>query len=144
MMLSLTQLSTNAAVNAIRHGDLSLKTVDQLDEIDCFSASKIHTALLKRDQIGWSARMQAIHMDINSRRWKGIYMEETSAYGDYFRDIVIVWGEDDSENWDEDHEDLQRIDETVHPEWQEYYDWMERNDMLDDEEDYDDISMPFD
>ena len=141
MVLSLTQLSTNSVVNAIRHGDLSLKTVDQLDEIDCFSASKIHTALLKRDQIGWSARMQAIHMDINSRRWKGIYMEETSAYGDYFRDIVVIWEDDDYEyGKDEEEPNLQRIDETVHPEWREYYDWMVRNDCLEEEEDYDDGS----
>ena len=141
MVLSLTQLSTNSVVNAIRHGDLSLKTVDQLDEIDCFSASKIHTALLKRDQIGWSARMQAIHMDINSRRWKGIYMEETWAYGDYFRDIVVIWEDDDYEyGEDEEEPNLQRIDETVHPEWREYYDWMVRNDCLEEEEDYDDGS----
>ena len=135
MALSLTQLCTTSAVNSIRHGDLSLKIVDQLDDIDCFSSCKIRDALRKRDQKGWSARMRSAHIDIISRRWKGIYLEPTSAYGDFFRDIVVMWEEDDYEDSDDEEDGLQRIDETVHPDWQEYYDWMERNDYLDDDED---------
>jgi hypothetical protein len=125
MALSLTQLSVNAVVDNVKNADISLKTIDLLEQTDYLCGQEVRRALMEHDKERWRSNMFPSFIDINSRRWDDIYIDETIEYGDYFRDIVIVWDKDDEE------EGMETIRETTHPYWNDYMDWMTNNEMVD-------------